>query len=396
MTVEDTTSDVIKRWQSSIVLIFLALIVYLPMAYIQSYILTRAMADFPAHIAWAEQIKKSMNVPFYVILKQAGDAHAGWQVLLLLFNALFGLPFQTANLAAVVLCEVVTALLLWQWFWPLLRAKYPAIWKQAVIILGIGMATPISALWFVDHKFYLGYIGITSYHSPTIILLRPLALLQFLYALRCFEPRRTSKIELLGMAMISMLAAFAKPNFAIDLLPAMTILGLQRMLQRRNVDLAAFLAGFALPTLFVLTGQFLITYQRESGIIFAPFTVMSHYSGFLLPKLLLSILFPLLVTIIYRRRVWHDAHMRLAWLIFVFGGFYTYFLAEGGPRLYDGNFGWSGEIGLFVLFAAASWFFLSLPESSGKSKWLLRFVWLGHVAVGVMYYAYFLATHVYV
>jgi len=366
------------------------------MAYIQSYVLTRAMADFPAHISWAEQIKKSMNMPFYVILKQAGDAHAGWQVLLLLFNTLFGLPFQAANLAAVVLCEVATIFLLLRWFWPTIHAKYPAIWKQAGIIFGVGVATPISALWFVDHKFYLGYIGITSYHSPTIILLRPLALLQFIYALRCFEQQRTSKIEILGMAILSMLAAFAKPNFAIDLLPAMTILGLHRMLHRKSVDLAAFLGGFALPTLFVLTGQYLITYAGNSGgILFAPFTVMNHYSGFLLPKFLLSVPFPLLVATIYRRRVWREAYMSLAWLIFLFGCFYTYFLAEGGLRLYDGNFGWSGEIGLFVLFAASTLFFLGTPESSDKSRRFLRLVWFCHVIIGAIYHGYFLVTHVY-
>jgi len=259
------------------------------MAYIQSYVLTRAMADFPAHISWAEQIKKSMNMPFYVILKQAGDAHAGWQVLLLLFNTLFGLPFQAANLAAVVLCEVATIFLLLRWFWPTIHAKYPAIWKQA------------------------GIMG-----------------------------------------------------------------------------------GFALPTLFVLTGQYLITYAGNSGgILFAPFTVMNHYSGFLLPKFLLSVPFPLLVATIYRRRVWREAYMSLAWLIFLFGCFYTYFLAEGGLRLYDGNFGWSGEIGLFVLFAASTLFFLGTPESSDKSRRFLRLVWFCHVIIGAIYHGYFLVTHVY-
>ncbi len=387
----DATSSDTKWRKHSVVLIVLALMLFSPMAFVQSYILTKAMADFPTHILWAEQIKNGVAVPSYVI------AHAGWQVLLLLFN-LFGFPFRFANFASLLLCEGITAFVLMQWLWPALNAKNTPLWKAGLVILGVMIATPISTLWFSDQQFYLGYIGIASYHNPTIILLRPLALLQFIYAMRCFEPQPISKLNILGAAIISMLATFAKPNFAICLIPAMIILVLTRILQKKHVDVIAFLIGSALPTIFMLAVQFLITYHENisGGILFAPFTVMSSYSDFLLPKFLLSILFPLLVTIIYRRQAWHDIRMSLAWLIFIFGCFYTYFLAESGPRFFDGNFAWSGEIALFVLFAASTLFFLDVAESSGKSRLFLQFIWLCHVTVGIIYYSYFLTAHIYV
>lgn len=388
----DTTSTLIKPRQYPIVLIVLAVIIFSPMAYIQSYVLTKAMADFSLHILFAEQIKNGIATPSFVM------AHAGWEILLLIFNILFGIPFQLANLIILLLCEALTVFILLRWFWPSPDVKIPPLWKTGVVILGISVAAPISILWFLDQKFYLGYIGIVSYHNPTIILLRPLALLQFIYALRCFDPRPISRFTILGMAIISILAAFAKPSFAICLIPAMVILTLYRILQKKRVDVIAFLIGFILPTMFMLAVQFLITYQENisDGILFAPFIVMSSYSDFLLPKFLLSILFPLLVTITYRRQAWHDIRMRLAWLIFIFGGLYTYFLAEGGIRFFDGNFTWSGEIGSFLLFAASSLFFLDVAESSGKSRLFLGFIWLCHIALGIIYYGYFLTAHIYV
>ena len=360
------------------------------MAYVQSFVLTKAMADFSMHMLWAEQIKNGVAVPTYVV------AHAGWQVLLLLFNA-FGLQFKWANLISLLLCEAITVVILLRWFWPSPNVIQP-FWKTGIILLGISVAAPISIFWPLDHQFYLGYIGIVTYHNPTIIFLRPFAILQFVFSMRYFESRPISKLEILGMAIISMLATFAKPSFAICLIPALGILALYKIFQKKQVDLSALLIGFAVPTALVLVIQFLITYRADDsgGILFAPFAVMGYYSNLLLPKFLLSIVFPLLVTIVYRKQAWQDVRMILTWLIFIFGCVYTYFLAEGGSRFYDGNFTWSGEIALYVLFAVSTLFFLDMEKSTGKPDSFLRFIWLCHVGVGIIYFCYFIAVHVYV
>ena len=386
----DTISAITKWRQYPIALIILTLIVFAPMAFVQSYVLTKAMADFSLHIMFAEQMKSGIAVAPFTL------AHAGWQILLLIFNA-FGLSFPLANLIGILLCEAVTVFILLRWFWPSPDVLQP-LWKTGIVLLGVSVAAPISIFWPLDHQFYLGYIGIVTYHNPTIILLRPFAILQFIFALKLFEPRPISKFAILGMAIVSMLAAFAKPSFAICLIPALGILVVLRMLQKKDVDIPAFLIGFAIPTVLILAVQFLITYQADNsgGILFAPFTVMSYYSGLLLPKFFLSILFPLLVTIVYRKQARQDIRMVLAWLIFIFGSFYTYFLAEGGQRFYDGNFTWSGEIGLFVLFVVSTLFFLDVSKPSTKSKLFLQFIWLGHVIVGIIYYGYFLTAHIYV
>ena len=48
-----------------------------------------------------------------------------------------------------------------------------------------------------------------------------------------------------------------------------------------------------------------------------------------------------------------DTMLNLAWLTFGFATLQTYLLAEAGPRFNDGNFAWSSQISLFVLFTVS-------------------------------------------
>ena len=48
--------------------------------------------------------------------------------------------------------------------------------------------------------------------------------------------------------------------------------------------------------------------------------------------------------------------MRLAWGAFAIGLFFSYFVAESGRRLGDGNFLWSGQMAAFMLFVVSAAF----------------------------------------
>jgi hypothetical protein len=127
-----------------------------------------------------------------------------------------------------------------------------------------------------------------------------------------------------------------------------------------------------------------------------PFGVMKMYSNYLLPKLVASILFPLFVSLVYIRRAVLDIRMILGWLIFLFGAFITYFFAETGQRFYDGNFGWSGEIALVILFITSTLFYLETPSVHPLGDITLKIIWASHVVFGIAYYFYFLSTKLYI
>jgi uncharacterized membrane protein len=214
---------------------------------------------------------------------------------------------------------------------------------------------------------------------------------------RCFDKTGSAWAETGVAALITLLATFAKPSFAICLLPAIGLLAGYRLLKKQPINRRLLLLGFIVPSVVLLAWQFVETYgsPQESGILFYPFGVMAAYSDWLFIKFLLSILFPLLAAVLYWREAARDLRITLAWLAFLLSAFYTYFLAEGPPRTLDGNFLWSSEIALLVLFCVSTLFLLERARLPRRKVVGSGLAWLSHVAFGVMYYWHVLVTQKY-
>jgi hypothetical protein len=380
-----------NSWPYLIVLCLLVLLIFLPLFYVNSYI-NAAETDFRSHIDYAVLLKNG-----YAEAPEFMRAHFGWQLLLILIKDITGLSFETASVIAALFCEVITALVLLQWFLPILVEQDSAPLKKVMIVLGLMIAGPISVFWFLDGRMYLGYIGITSYHNPSIILLKPLAILQFIYAYSIFTNRKFHWWQTGTAFAVSLITTFVKPSFAICILPALGIMTLYYLAQKKPVDFGGLLVGLLVPMVGVLVWQFIITYisHEAPGIVFLPFGVMKMYSKYILLKLVASILFPLSVTILYFKRALLDIRMVLSWLVFLFGAFFTYFFAETGRRFYDGNFGWSGEIALVLLFITSTLFYLEISQVRRYGDIMLKIIWTSHVVFGVAYYFYCLFTRSY-
>jgi hypothetical protein len=98
----------------------------------------------------------------------------------------------------------------------------------------------------------------------------------------------------------------------------------------------------------------------QSGVIFAPLAVIRLYSPVdpltIARSLAASLAFPLAVTALWPRDAMRDVGMRIAWGGTLVGLFFSYFLAEGDGRLDHGNFLWTGQMAVFVLFVGAAAF----------------------------------------
>jgi hypothetical protein len=374
-----------------IVLCLLVLLIFLPIFYVNSYV-NAAETDFRSHIDYAVLLKNG-----YTEAPEFMRAHFGWQLLLILINYITGLSFETASVIAALFCEVITAFVLFQWFLPVLVEKDSAPLKKVMIVLGLMIASPISVFWILDGQMYLGYIGITTYHNPSIILLKPLAILQFIYAYSMFTNRKFHWWQTGVAFVVPLITTFVKPSFAICILPALGIMTLYYLAQKKPVDFRGLLVGLLIPMVGMLVWQFIITYisHESPGIAFMPFGVMEVFSKYLLPKLVASILFPLSVTILYFKRASLDVRMILSWLVFLFGALFTYFFAETGRRFYDDNFGWSGEIALVILFITSTLFYLEISRVHRYGDIMLKIMWASHVVFGVAYYFYCLFTRSY-
>jgi hypothetical protein len=338
--------------------------------------------DYPAHIRFA------------LIWDETGyllSPHFLYHRLFLLVRAALNNSALAASILAI-LCYLclgwIVIVLLNRVLFGVRRGWIAAVAVTVILLL----VTPINLLTLKEHNLYWGYISIHTYHNPTILLLNPLALVVFLFAVRIFDSHRASLKTVFVCGIVAALTIMAKPSYAICLLPALAILTAFSLLRKRAIDWG-LLVGIALPTMIVLVWQYLyVDVYGRGGFTFAPFQVMRAYSpDGLLPKFLLSLLFPLCVLVSYFKQARTNLTIQLAWLAFALGAFYSYFMAET-ILWQDANFLWSGQISLLILFIISTHFWLAQNVtllSARQISWkfgLCATVLALHVASGIAFY----------
>jgi hypothetical protein len=192
---------------------------------------------------------------------------------------------------------------------------------------------------------------------------------------------------LLGSPIV--LLGLAKPNYLGCLVPVLLIGGVWATARRRPVSWSRIAAvcgaaGMTLVLSYLLyrSAQF----DFPTAVIFAPFEVIALYGPVDLPtiagSLVASLAFPLAVVALWPRAAIQDVRMRLAWGGTAVALFFSYFLAEAGGRLDHGNFLWTGQMAVFVLFVAAASFVRgSLLLASGSGLMSGRALALGVILV---------------
>lgn len=250
----------------------------------------------------------------------------------------------------------------------------------AVLAFGFGVMAPVFPLkWLFGpetNPLLLGYVTPIVYHNPTIIVLRPFALILFLfidnYVLGESDTvqKRTLYLFPIGM-IVTVLSGLAKPNYLIVVLPALTLWIAWSLLRRYPVNWQLGTLGILLPAILFLVWQFYFTYINpteqlaNTGIMLAPFKEVFYLSGgsrgMMLVRFGASVLFPVVVYVISWRSARQENDLNFAWLSFAIGIAYMYLIAESGERQGHGNFFWSAYISIFILnfvslrFALKEW-----------------------------------------
>ncbi len=281
-------------------------------------------------------------------------------------------------------------------------ARAPSTLPQVAVALALCVAAPIPFGSADEPNLYLGYIGLATYHNPTMTLLRPLALLLFLAAESALRPAPAGPaIGIPRSAGLAAAAALAKPSFSVALLPALAASAWLARRAGQRVALRQLLVGIALPTLAVLAFEYAQTFSQPAaggaaaaGIRIAPLAALragASGSGSVALRLLLSIAFPLGVALCAPRRAARDPGLRLAWLCSAAGLASALLLDETGPRAGHGNFLWSAQISLGVLFAiSARWWCAEGSRGLGRRRSALV---AGLLALHALCGLYWLGVH---
>jgi hypothetical protein len=261
-------------------------------------------------------------------------------------------------------------------------------WASAGWALALMLVGPITVLTWHTRHLYLGYVAPNVFHNPTVALLKPLALAWFWIVAR---PDRERGRGWMAAALLAWSATLAKPSFTVALVPALGLwLALARWLPRA-VDTRAALAS-------VIAGGATLAYQvwarggQPALLGFEPLEVMGFYSErWQMPFFfLLSIAFPLCLAAARWPTARRSGPLMLAWLVFGIGASYGYLLAEAGPNMRDGNWLWSGQVALFVLFAESVLLFRSRTGDgappSGRWRRACAVVFALHLACGLVWY----------
>jgi len=326
--------------------------------------------------------------------------HMLFHALTALCSKLFAMSIAASGIMVLIASVAVAAGLLYAGWTS--GFAFPG-WLKILLVPLLLIAAPIIVLAWGDDHLYFGYIGINVFHNPTVLVLKPFALAVFLLSSCFWRPASEERPVWLwwGLPLLLVLSALAKPSFLIVYLPGLTAFLMLRRLGGHAVEWRFFLLAVVAPSLLVLGWQYWVTYsasqmpglyQGDSGIVFSPLTVLSDWSGWLLPKFFLSIAFPLGVTAMQWRSARRDPQLLLAWLIFAAGAVQMYCLMESGPRARQGNFVWGGQIGALLLFLAATAHYVKTSQGWRQDcrnpAWLIGAgLFVLHVLSGFVFYA---------
>lgn len=346
---------------------------------------TTIASDISEHISI---IDKFIGHTFYI-------PHPGFHMLTYFVAKISGMSYNFVVPVLLTSSVIITILItkkLILWFLPEFQ------WKMVYVLVAVSLSfmTAIYFPWFNKH-IYIGQWGPTIWHSPSMLLLKPLALLSFWGLLFYIQKHRSN--QFLWSAFISFLllgSTYTKPSFIICFIPALAVYLL--VFHFKDFKLYFNVFFILLPSLLLLVYQFVETYIMHNTdsyfhdkIIFTNFGVMRWHSPNVVFSTLLALAFPLSVLFVINKKIAHNHYLLVSWLLVVIGFLQAGLLAEEA-KFSQGAFIFGYIICLFILFVFSMIEYLSWYGTEKKYsvrpiyKNLVAIVGLAHLFSGIIYY----------
>jgi hypothetical protein len=348
------------------------------------------VSDIRTHLQLVhEYVDNGLHIPhplFHIM------AHAG--------HWLTGLPLDSVIPFLLSALSVLTILLTKR----LIKFYRPGFRREFVYVLtavAVNYAIAIYVPWYNAYP-YLGQWSPNVWHSPTMMLLKPLALLGFCGTVHYVSGSGVGRRRVAWLTSSSLaVGTIAKPSFIVCFLPALALFLL--VFHWRNLRLYRNTFLMILPSLLLLSWQFIATYTPHAqptyfrdSIILTNFTVTRLYAPSAFVSTLLVTAFPLSVLLAIRGRVVRNAPLTASWFLVLVGFLQASFLAEEN-KVAQGAFLFGYVISLFMVFFFSFIEFLSWfsprtePAVSFKRKAVVAVIATAHLASGLWYYSELLA-----
>lgn len=386
-----------------LVLVVVTVLVFNPML---EKMRTDTTGDYPTHLRYVQEIQQDVRqLPPHPLF------HLGTILVATLIPVL---SITQAGLLLILAMYAISGLMIYRFY--LSNAisgtiNRPTAWLLSGLTLALMLVSAVTVFTWSARNLYFGYFVGNVYHNPTIVLLKPLALGLFLYALGVFSAQGHFHTRGAWAAafVLTVLCGLAKPNYLIVLLPTLGLVTVYRLLKKQPVNWPLLLS-IALPAVVLLGLQFFMLPRwtqtavatSDGKIAFAPLALFRAWGVFdklIFLRIVMSVLFPIVVYAAYVRPARRDFSLNLAWLSTMIGIFYTLCFVETGARLPAGNFGWSAQITIFILFVVSMSFFLrqiydleTRRFRLNRTAGLCLAVFALHLISGLLWYATELTT----
>lgn len=341
-------------------------------------------SDFNGHIQFA-----------YDIVQQGvfARSHILFQLIAIFLTRVLNIDLESAAWLAATTFYIFTVLILYVMIRNL-QKRQGSVLLAGALALSLLLVSQVNLFTYPEHKLYFGYIGLNVLHNPTMIMVKPLVLLMFVFSLGVLNGSVRLRWQTIGIGvLLSFLSVLAKPNSLLVLLPAVIAVLAYHALRRNIAVIKVAVIALVLPMAIILAIDYIVQYNfidGGGGIDFAPLATVLMYEPSvtnIIVKFFLSILFPLTVYFIYIRQTTRDLALNFSWLLFLAGAGQMYLFSEEGLRAGDGNFWWSAQIGLFVLFAISALFLLRHFHDKPRWRgWLCLAIFALHLLSGWLSY----------
>jgi len=316
-------------------------------------------------------------------------AHPLWHICTYSISKLTTLELDLSAALASSLILLVWAFLI---YYTLRKTLYTTLqdlapYKQEILLLASTMSLFfIAPLVFppYDHLIASGVGSPNLWHNITLWAVKPFALLSVLLTFWALK-QQTMKLYILATIAI-IISIFAKPSFIIMFLPALILFFFyKKEFAKPNIK---FLLSIIMISTLVLLFQYINTYDfnTKKRIIIDFLGVWSTQTSNIPMSLLLVLLLPALVYK-FSPTAQKNNLLTLSWLQVLIGIILFATFAEEGKQYLHGNFGWSYQIALSLLYIFSMTEFLSSYSLLSKLKrYILLFLFTVQTYIGLEYF----------
>lgn len=376
-----TRLDFAAGMLASIILLFA---IYTP-TYKEAILEPKSFFDFDPHMYLAQIWIETGKLPTHYLFHLLAGTGA----------KIFG-NLRISTFAVTMASELLTAVIIYSYIFRCTRKVSIAF----IAATGIMLAGPLCLFAPKDGLFHFGgYLNPNILHSPTMSVLKPIALLLFI--LTDLSRKIPNGIYTLSLVFLIIISALAKPSYIFIMLPAIVVLYAAGYREIGLKNLLILCAACVLALLWMYVSVYITqridhfndptgnsAYNESVKISLVPYKFSFGYIWgksyiAVILKNVLSLVFPLYVLIMYRSDCKKDFHFVYACTLFIFAWLSYAFLYESNHPQH-GNFGWSSYSAVFLLFLTSFKIFVQKFSKDARSYCGAALLAL-HVIFGIGY-----------